>query len=890
MATFYTDIFQFQNHLFCRFQDNVGKYKKSYFYEPTFYTESDGPSEWSTLQGRYVTPVKMKNITTDWHKIRKMNRGFAEHNPHYYGNENFEHQFISEKWPADIKYDINKINITTIDIEVESDKGFPSISNPIQKITAITIKNNIDNTYYVFGTKEWSIQKSEIKLGKDEFISYKHCVNEETLLRAFIDQWKSNYPDVVTGWNNRLFDIPYLVARMLLVFKDPLEGFSQNLQRTFKVSKMACELSPWASKLQSNMFKKAHSDIFKKRFGTNKYGVTWHEVKMGGQYLPYVNIWGIQDLDYMRIFKKYGYTYGTQESYKLDNIANVVLGEKKLDYSEYGSLSTLYNENYQKFIDYNIRDVQVVARLEEKTKLLELAMEVAYRGKTNLSDCFGSVKVWDSILYNALLKKKKVVVPKVKQSFELEQRKDRQIDGAHVKDPINGMHEWVMSFDLNSLYPHIIMQYNMSPETVIDGNFPELSVEELINGKPIPNLDNVQCVAAGGQLFNKSVNGIIPELIKEMYNERKVYKEKQLEYDKKVEADKTDEESKRLATLFGNKQQAIKILMNSLYGAMSNVYFRYFDIRIAESITRSGQLTIRTAEKAVNIYLNKVLDTERVDYVIAIDTDSLYINFGPLVKKFLGDNVSREKGLKFLDKIGKEKMEPLFENTYLDLKDRLKCSNNMMFMKREVIAEKGIWTGKKHYVLNVLDSEGVTYKEPKLKVQGIEAVRSSTPIKIRDLIRHTLKVVLEDDEDRLIKFIDDARKYFYRLSPEDQAFPRGVSHLNKYYDKHNIYKKSTPIQVRAALLYNVMLKQLGLDNKYDIITSGEKMKFLYLKLPNRVKENVIGFMNVLPKEFRVTEQIDLEKQFEKGYLEPIRTIVESIGWKTEKQITLEEFF
>jgi DNA polymerase elongation subunit (family B) len=211
-------------------------------------------------------------------------------------------------------------------------------------------------------------------------------------------------------------------------------------------------------------------------------------------------------------------------------------------------------------------------------------------------------------------------------------------------------------------------------------------------------------------------------------------------------------------------------------------------------------------------------------------------------------------------------------------------------MKREVVAEKGIWTGKKHYVLNVLDSEGVTYKEPKLKVQGIEAVRSSTPIKIRDLIKQTLKVLLEADEDRLIKFIEDARKFFYRLSPEDQAFPRGVSRLNKYYDKHNIYRKSTPIQVRAALLYNDMLKKLSLDNKYDMINSGEKIKFLYLKLPNRVKENVIGFMNVLPKEFRVSEQIDLEKQFEKGYLEPIRTIVESIGWKTEKQVTLEEFF
>ena len=346
---------------------------------------------------------------------------------------------------------------------------------------------------------------------------------------------------------------------------------------------------------------------------------------------------------------------------------------------------------------------------------------------------------------------------------------------------------------------------------------------------------------------------------------------------------------RKIATL-GNKELAIKILMNSLYGALSNEYFRYYDMRMAEGITITGQYTIRSAEKAMNDYLNKHLKTNKVDYVIAIDTDSLYINFGPLVKKVFGDNVTREKGLKFLNNLATKELEPLLEETYLDIREKMNCKDQKMVMKREVIADKGIWTGKKHYTLNVLDSEGVTFKEPQLKIMGIEAVRSSTPASIRSLIKDTIKVIMDHGEMSTQQFIEDARKSFYKLAPEDAAFPRGVANLDKYKDSATIYRKSTPIQVRAALMYNHTLVQLGLDKKYDKIFSGDKIKFVYLKLPNRVRENVIAFITTLPEEFKVKNQIDYEKQFEKGYLEPMRSIIECVGWKTEKQATLEEFF
>jgi len=458
----------------------------------------------------------------------------------------------------------------------------------------------------------------------------------------------------------------------------------------------------------------------------------------------------------------------------------------------------------------------------------------------------------------------------------------------------------------------------MSPETIVNKKAEGVTVDRLLEGDEF-KIPSELSMCATGQYFTKTTEGIIPELVKDFYDERSGYKDEMIKVLKEKEgknADKKVKEFERasdqatknadltrgntsnrdiieidkdIATLT-NKQLALKILMNSLYGALSNEYFRYYDMRMAEGITITGQYTIRSAEKAINEYLNKHLKTNKVDYVIAIDTDSLYINFGPLVKRTFGDNLTREKGLKFLNNLATKELEPLLEEIYLDIRDKLNCKNNKMVMKREVIADKGIWTGKKHYTLNVLDSEGVTYDEPQLKIMGLEAVRSSTPASIRSLIKDTIKVIMEHGEISTQKFIEEARKRFYRLAPEDAAFPRGVANLNKYKDSARIYRKSTPIQVRAALLYNHHIVQLGLDTKYDKIFSGDKIKFVYLKLPNRVKENVIAFITTLPEEFKVKNEVDYEMQFEKGYLEPMRGIIECVGWKTEKQATLEEFF
>ena len=852
---FYTSVNRHRNLIRYRGYTGEGKRIQSYHdFKPTFFLPVKELTATKTLKGENLKKYNPGTMRECDQFVRKY-KDFS--NAMIYGNERYENQFISDYFPnANQVWQRDLINVTTIDIEVQSDHGFPDPKFASYPITAITIKSNKDEAYYVWALGPWDDYKSEVKMGPNEHVHYVRCFSEKDLLDKFIDHWQVNYPDVVTGWNSTLFDWNYLINRFINVFNDGIpKKFWNGKKRQYEdyqISKRALKLSPWKE------ISKAVKDF-------------------GGETHPWYDTQGIELIDYLPVFKKYAYTYGTQESYKLDNIANVVLGERKLDYSEYGSLNVLYKENHQKFVDYNIRDVQVVQRIEEKLGLLTLCFEVAYKGLTNYRDSFGSVVVWDSIIYNDL-RSKKIACPPRKKST-----KERQIEGAHVKDPIIGMHEWVMSFDLNSLYPHIIMQYNMSPETIIPTKIEDVSVKDLIEDKDY-KMPNDTCMAATGQCFSITKPGIIPRLIAELYADRSSIKKKML----KLKREKADD--KEIAKL-DTKQLALKILMNTLYGALSNEYFRYFDPRIAEGITITGQYTIRSAEKAVNDWMNKRLQTSKVDYVIAIDTDSLYVNFGPMVKKFMSDK-SKQQILDVLDKDVAPRMEKLFEDTYKKLQAKMNCKTQMMQMKREVIADKGIWTGKKHYMLSVLDSEGVRYDEPDIKMMGIEAVRSSTPNIFRKLIKKTIQTIMTKDEQAVQDLIREERDKILDLqyAPEDVAFPRGVSNMDKYKDRSSIYRKATPIHVRGALLYNYFLTQHNLDKKYEKIFSGDKIKFLYLKLPNRVKENVIAFNGTLPDEFRVKESIDYDLQFDKGYLEPIKSILQTIGWDTEKRATLEDFF
>ena len=833
---FYTCVNRYGNNILVRGYKDGKRFKTKVPYKPTLYVPTREETPFRTIDGRPVgaiQPGSMRDCVDFYRQYKDVD------NYKVYGNTNYIHQFINEKFPGDVEFNRDIINVTTIDIEVQSDQGFPHPKDALHPITAITLKNNIDDIFYVFGCGEYSVEDSIVD---GAHIVYNQCKDERQLLARFLEHWTHNYPDVLTGWNSRMFDTTYIVNRMFRVLGD----------------KYVKALSPWRL-------------------------VSASEIIISGNSNQVYELTGIQQLDYLDLFKKFGYTYGTQESYRLDNIGHVVLGEKKLDYSEYGSLHELYRLDYQKFIDYNVKDVQIVDRLEDKLGLVTLCMTTAYRGHVNMVEAFGTVGVWDAIMHSYLLERN-IVVPPKEEAF-----KDGQIEGAHVKDPLVGMHEWVVSFDLNSLYPHIMMQYNLSPETIVDDSVPGVTVNDLLEKKEY-EFDKKYSMTARGQLIDNSEKGFIPAIVEKLYNERSDIKKQMLTAEQElVHIDKSDKHAvyeieKRIAT-YGNQQMAIKILMNSLYGATSNNYFRYFDVRIAESITLSGQLTIRWAEKKINEYMNKVLKTDNVDYVIAIDTDSLYINMGSLVNK-----VDPKDPVKFLDKVCKEKIEPLLDEAYTELQQYMNCREQKMVMKRETIAEKGIWTGKKHYVLNVWNNEGVQYNEPKLKIQGIEAVRSSTPAPCRNLIKDTVREIMRTDEASVQKYIQQAKEYFQTLPAEDIAFPRSANNLDKYIDGSQIYRKGTPIHIRGSLLFNFHLERLGVQVKYEKIFSGEKIKFLYLQKPNRLFENVIAFKDVLPEEFNVRDVVDYDTQFQKAFVEPIKTILDAVGWQVERRATLEDFF
>ena len=606
----------------------------------------------------------------------------------------------------------------------------------------------------------------------------------------------------------------------------------------------------------------------------------------------------METLDYLSTYRKF--TSINQESYRLDHIAFVELGERKLDYSEQGSLHLLYKNDYQKFIEYNIKDVELVEQLEGKMKLLEMVVSLAYLSKVNYGNTFGQVRMWDTLIYNNLLRKNIVIPPKTHAS------KSSNFEGAFVKEPQIGSHNWVVNFDLNSLYPHLIMQYNISPETLITDELPP-ELQKVKDSRPGVDglLDETLDLQAlekykvtytpNNEFYKTDKQGFLPEMMQQIYDNRVKYKNLMIEAKKKLEKEKDRKEKRKLSNLiskYHNMQLNLKITLNSAFGAMGNQHFRYFDQRIAEAITTSGQLSIKWIEKEINRYLNSILKPEEEkDYVVAVDTDSVYICMDDLVKQVYGDNIEdKTKVINFLDKVCAEQMEKIIDKSYDKLRNYVNAFEQKMVMKRENLADKALWTAKKRYIMNVYDSEGVRYEEPKLKMMGIEAIRSSTPSACKEKMKNIFKIIMNGTEDDVITYIDDFRKEFMTLGAEEIFFPRSVRGLEKYHDSAHLYKKGSPVHVKAALLYNKLLKDKKLTNDYPVIKDGEKIKFAYLKKQNIVGGDAIGIMNQLPPELELEDYIDYDKMFEKSFVEPMRVILDAVGWQTEKVSTLESFF
>jgi DNA polymerase elongation subunit (family B) len=828
---FYTNVQMIGNQFLVRGYDNGEYVMFKEEYSPTLFVKSNKETLYKTLEGECVEAINPGSVR-DCREFIKKYEGVE--NFKIYGNDRYVYQYISDKYPEDeIKFDITKIKLVTLDIETQSESGFPDPKTCDEEILLITIQDYSTKKIITWGTGPFNNRQNNVK--------YYECESEYSLLNSFIHYWENNAPEVITGWNIQFFDIPYICGRLYRVLGE----------------KRAKRFSPWGLVTQKELFVNNRQQVC-------------------------IDIGGITQLDYLDLYKKF--TYKAQESYRLDYIAEVELGQKKLDHSEFDTFRDFYTKGWQKFVEYNIVDVELVDRLEDKMKLIELAITMAYDAKVNYADVFYQVRMWDNIIYNHLKKRNIVIPPKDKTE------KNDKYAGAYVKEPVPGVYDWIVNFDLNSLYPHLIMQSNISPETLIDERCPAVNVDKILKKSLDLSPFKEYAVCPNGAMYRKDVRGILPELMEKMYNERVIFKKKMIEAKKKYEKSKTKELEKEIARC-NNIQMAKKISLNSAYGAIGNQYFRYYKLENAEAITLSGQVAIRWIERKLNQYMNKILKTEDVDYVIASDTDSIYLHMGPLVETiFKGREKTTESIVSFLDKVCKVELEKYIESCYQEMAEYMNAYDQKMQMKRENIADRGIWTAKKRYIMNVWDSEGVRYSEPKLKIMGIEAVKSSTPAPCRQMIKDALKLMMSGTEDDVIKFIDRCRNDFKKFSPEEVSFPRSVSDIVKHHCSNRIYDKGTPIHVRGALLYNYYIKKNKLTAKYSLIQNGEKIKFCYLKLPNPIYENVISFIQEFPKELNIEKYIDYDLQFEKGFLEPLKIILNAIGWNSERTTTLDSFF
>ena len=847
----YSNVVTYGNTLMYRGYDENGEQEKYRAeFNPVLFIPSQKETKYRTLEGIFVEPVEMGSVK-EYRDFIKEYDGVG--GMRIYGDINLECQYIGREFSQKtINHDYDLLRVLNIDIETTCEEGFPDVDDPNEEIIGITIK--VGSETYSYGLGDFHV---------DGIHNHSYARDEELeLVNDFLEKWEEISPDIITGWNIRFFDMPYLFNRIKRIAGE----------------KQAKRLSPWK--------------IVKEK--------TIHRRNREQKVLDIV---GVATMDYYDLYQTF--TYTNQESYRLDHIAYVELGERKMSYEEFGNIREFYKQDFQKFMEYNVKDVELVARLEEKLRLMELAVALAYAAKVNFMDVFSQVKMWDSIIYHYLSEHNIAVPPRAVTT------KSEQYAGAYVKDPIVGMHEWIMSFDLNSLYPHLIMQYNISPETKMP-NLGDMFSRNVITPDGI--LDDTDftngyleewkgkdlSIASNGICFTRDFKGFLPAIMEKLYEDRKVAKKKMIEAEQLQQSipkmnmpnlgrHALNERCNRDISKYKNEQLVRKVQLNSAYGAIGNEYCRYYDVDLAEAVTISGQLSIRWIEKELNSLMNKIVGTENEDYVVAIDTDSVYISVASLVDK-IAKGKDKQQIVDILDKSAKDVFLPFIEKKYQEMASKVNAYQQKMKMGREVIADKGIWTAKKRYILNVLDNEGVRYEDPKIKVIGIETTRSSTPEAVRNQLKGIIRLILDSDEDTVINNIEEIKKEFFSLKPEEIAFPRGIKGLEKYHDSMKIYGKHTPIAVKGALLYNHHINKKGLEKKYELIRDNDKAKFIYLKEPNPIREKVITFPGVLPKEFDLGEYIDYELQFEKSFLDPLKAILNAIGWSHKRESSLESLF
>jgi DNA polymerase elongation subunit (family B) len=782
-------------------------------------------------------------------------RGFT-----VYGQNQWAHNAISSLYANQVLHpQFEKTRVSMFDLEVESDDGFPSPIMAAKKILSISHYDSLDDKLYLFSLAPWSAKESFINEIYPDLMSkiiFRHCRDEKELLRQYLSFWTTNYPMVVSGWNSGGFDIPYLYNRIVFVLGEA----------------HAKTLSPFRA-----VTKREYKDSY-------------------GNAAVTVNLYGIAQLDLQDLYKKF--EVKPRENYRLATIATVELGTTKIDYTDEETIQNMYDVNPQKFNDYNILDSWLVWLINAKRQMIQTAMFIAYTAKVNLEDVYSPVKVWDAYICNKLLDSGRAA-PLSTHSLK------QPYIGAYVKQVIPGMYRWIVSFDVASMHPTIIRQWNMCASTVTNNPICEHRdySNDLVQQTSAANTLVEACpegfsVAANGVLFSHSKSSTIPGLVAELFNERKTTKSKALSLLKDAEKHSGSEAAalKKEASSYKTKEGAIKVLLNSLYGAMANEWFRFFDIRMAEGVTLTSQVVIQFIERRVNEFLNRVLShLPPKDRCLAIDTDSVYFELGDLVDMSFRNKsgATTTEITDFLDKVSERITESAIIPAIEELAKYMRCRETLISMKREAISDKGFWTAKKKYALNVIDNEGVRYAEPEQKAVGLQLVQTSTPKFCRDALAEAVKIILTgdiNDKERLVPLIKRIRDEYETLNVYDIACPRGVSELDKWKGLDGLPGKGAQPPIRGVLYYNHWLTKMGLDNKYQIIKPGSKIRYLHLNMPNPLKADTIAFFTRLPTEFNIEPFIDRQHMYDFSFLTPLKGITDAVGLLTEPDRSLEDFF
>jgi DNA polymerase elongation subunit (family B) len=848
---YYTSFFRRGNKVFIR-KVNEDKTRTNYSveYKPKLYFKTDTPNcDYKTLNGDELHEVEFSDI--------KSAKGYADASTaQMFGYPRWEYACVDDEFPYEIEYDFADIRIAFLDIEVESDTHYSTVKNPDQPIVLIQLL--YDGIIYIFGTDTYISYDNNVKFIK--------CRDEKDLLRKFVQLFRKFDIDLISGFHSQGYDIPMLYSRMNLIEMDDY----------FR------KLSPF------NLIETGEEEVF-------------------GKMQLRVDIKGIQHLDIMELIKKFDTK--KYENNKLDTIAKAILKRGKVAYD--GKLSDLMITDYAKFVEYGLVDVQLLREIEDEKNFIKMVVGVAYMDKCNYIDAFSQVRMWDNQIMTHLKHEYKIQVPFLiakESDFFVEEDEEKKFEGAFVYQPNPNKYEWVMSDDVQSMHPSIIMSFNISPETYLGNS--NKNVEYFLKECPQYTQelkDNNATSLANGAMFDNTYEGFLPKLIRRVFTMRiearnLAKKHKKLVEELKQQSRIQDSIEIQSQIKFNQReyvkndtlQAALKVKINSLFGFLGNKFSRFYQLDMAEGITLTSQVMLKSGAAEIKEAITEY--TATTDQVLLYgDTDSLLYSMKSVVEKFVPKGTPKDKIVEFLHRFHQSKIAPRLTDRMTILQNRMNAREHSIKFIRDVISDVSILIAKKKYIMSVMDSEGTRYTEPDLKVMGVESVKTSTPQYCRDKIKAAIVVMLYQTNDELVTYLDKIREEFMTLPVEDISTPRGITDINKYTldsvvedafgmdsDESSItHKKGCPMHVKAAIFHNKLIIENDLTRWIQPIENGDKIKFTYLKSPNPINNNAIAFDGKLPTEFKLDKYVDYGMQYEKTFLNPIKAITKVIGWRTE---------